>query len=376
MVGAVLSKTPNYGFNKIRFDMPGWHGLEHDNWTLADSLLAAFGAVPSSKGVWLNSTAYTVGDRVADAEEGGLYRCLVSHTSSPTGTFAAARLANPTYWALLTSVPIYVGDWETAVSYSTQDIVSHGNAYYVCVISHISDVFATDKAAGRWQLVFDLNPALDAQAAAEAAQLAAENAQAAAAASATAAQTAETGAETAQASAETAQGFAELAQTGAQAAQAAAEGEASAAAASASAAAGSATAANTSASNAAASAAAAAASYDSFDDRYLGAKASDPTVDNDGNPLLVGALYWNTTSNTLRIYDGANWNASTGGGGMFQGEFGTTGNRDGDIFRVVQQQLDTNTTIAGTHNAHTPGPLTVASGTTLTIASGGNLVIT
>ena len=39
---------------------------------------------------------------------------------------------------------------------------------------------------------------------------------------------------------------------------------------------------------------AAAASYDSFDDRYLDAKAADPTLDNDGNALLVGALYYNT----------------------------------------------------------------------------------
>lgn len=36
------------------------------------------------------------------------------------------------------------------------------------------------------------------------------------------------------------------------------------------------------------------AALDSFDDRYLGAKASDPTTDNDGNALLVGALYYNT----------------------------------------------------------------------------------
>ena len=52
---------------------------------------------------------------------------------------------------------------------------------------------------------------------------------------------------------------------------------------------------------------AAAASYDSFDDRYLGAKASDPTVDNDGNALLVGALYWNSTSNYLAVYSGSTW---------------------------------------------------------------------
>jgi hypothetical protein len=51
----------------------------------------------------------------------------------------------------------------------------------------------------------------------------------------------------------------------------------------------------------------AAASYDSFDDRYLGAKASDPTLDNDGNALLTGALYWNTTASEMRVYSGSAW---------------------------------------------------------------------
>jgi len=63
----------------------------------------------------------------------------------------------------------------------------------------------------------------------------------------------------------------------------------------------------TSETNAAASEAAAALSYDSFDDRYLGPKASDPTLDNDGNALLTGALYWNTTSGNMMVYDGAAW---------------------------------------------------------------------
>lgn len=53
----------------------------------------------------------------------------------------------------------------------------------------------------------------------------------------------------------------------------------------------------------------AAASYDAFDDRYLGAKAADPTLDNDGNALLTGALYFNTVSNTMRVYSGSSWAA-------------------------------------------------------------------
>ena len=42
--------------------------------------------------------------------------------------------------------------------------------------------------------------------------------------------------------------------------------------------------------------------YDSFDDRFLGAFDFDPVIDNDGNPLLNGALYFNSSSNTLKVY--------------------------------------------------------------------------
>ena len=62
---------------------------------------------------------------------------------------------------------------------------------------------------------------------------------------------------------------------------------------------------------AAASAAAAAASYDSFDDRYLGAKASAPSVDNDGNALATGALYWNSTTSAMQVWSGSAWGGIT-----------------------------------------------------------------
>lgn len=91
-------------------------------------------------------------------------------------------------------------------------------------------------------------------------------------------------------------------------------GSATSAAASAAAAATSESNAATSASNAATSetnalnsANAAASSYDQFDDRYLGDKASDPTLDNDGNALLTGALYFNTTTDVMRVYTGSAW---------------------------------------------------------------------
>lgn len=111
----------------------------------------------------------------------------------------------------------------------------------------------------------------------------------------------------------------------------AAASSASAAATSASNASSSASAASTSASNAASSASSAASSassassaqtaaeaardqtlavYDSFDDRYLGSKTSDPSVDNDGNALVAGALYFNSVSGIMKLYTGTAWVAA------------------------------------------------------------------
>ena len=82
---------------------------------------------------------------------------------------------------------------------------------------------------------------------------------------------------------------------------------ATAAATSATSAAASATAASTSAASAATSATSAATTYDEFDDRYLGSKTTDPTLDNDGNALLTGALYFNSVLNAMKVYSGASW---------------------------------------------------------------------
>jgi hypothetical protein len=47
--------------------------------------------------------------------------------------------------------------------------------------------------------------------------------------------------------------------------------------------------------------------YDNFDDRYLGAKTSDPSVDNDGNALVAGALYFNSSLGSMKVYTGSVW---------------------------------------------------------------------
>jgi len=78
----------------------------------------------------------------------------------------------------------------------------------------------------------------------------------------------------------------------------------------------SATNANNSAIAAAASAQDAADALDEFDDIYLGSKTSDPTLDNDGDPLVTGQLYWNSVASNLRIYDGASWNVYSASSGL------------------------------------------------------------
>ena len=64
-------------------------------------------------------------------------------------------------------------------------------------------------------------------------------------------------------------------------------------------------------------------------------------------------------------------------GGVFKGERGRVGQSAaaGDIFRINEQTLNTDVTIDATENASATGPLTVASGVTLTVTSGGNLSI-
>jgi hypothetical protein len=80
-----------------------------------------------------------------------------------------------------------------------------------------------------------------------------------------------------------------------------------------------------SATAAAASAAAAATTYDNFDDRYLGAKSSVPTLDNDGNALITGALYWNSVSNTMFVWNGTAWTAVSSTADIYRYRYTATG---------------------------------------------------
>ena len=82
-----------------------------------------------------------------------------------------------------------------------------------------------------------------------------------------------------------------------------------------------------------------------------------------------------TTDDFYVVFQGKATGTTTGtggGGGVFKGDNGTVnGGKEGDIFRVHQQQLDTDTTIDADENALASGPLTIAA--TLTV--NGNLTV-
>jgi hypothetical protein len=170
--------------------------------------------------------------------------------------------------------------------------------------------------------------ALAAQAAAELAETNAETSETNAASSAASASSSEASASSSAASSASSAAAASTSEINSAASASSASASSSSASASASSAAASSSAASTSASDASSSATSAAfsastastaatsaqaaqasaeAAYDSFDDRYLGAKASAPTTDNDGDPLLTGALYYNTTVGQLYIWTGSVW---------------------------------------------------------------------
>jgi hypothetical protein len=80
-----------------------------------------------------------------------------------------------------------------------------------------------------------------------------------------------------------------------------------------------------SATAAASSAAAAATTYDNFDDRYLGAKSTPPTVDNDGDALIVGAIYWNSVTNQMFAWTGSAWGSISSTADIYRFRFTAAG---------------------------------------------------
>ena len=47
--------------------------------------------------------------------------------------------------------------------------------------------------------------------------------------------------------------------------------------------------------------------FTQFGDQYLGSKAAEPTLDNSGNALTEGDVFWDSTNNVLKFYTGTAW---------------------------------------------------------------------
>ena len=170
-------------------------------------------------------------------------------------------------------VGTYQGNWSTGTTYSARDIVKDqsNNNIYLCNTGHTSSgstPLSTNADIAKWDLLVDAYSATQSAANAATSELNA-------AASAAAALVSENNSSASESNAAT---------------------SASNAATSESNASSSATAAATSASEAA-------GYVDTFDDKYLGSKSSDPTLDNDGDALTDGALYFDTTNNVMKVYD-------------------------------------------------------------------------
>ena len=95
--------------------------------------------------------------------------------------------------------------------------------------------------------------------------------------------------------------------------------------------------------------------------------ASDPGSANEGD------LYYNTSTDKLRIYSNSSWvDVSSGGGG---GGGGATGGGTDEIFWENGQSVTTNYTITTSKNAGTFGPIEIDSGVTVTIPAGSTWTI-
>ena len=127
--------------------------------------------------------------------------------------------------------------------------------------------------------------------------------------------------------------------------------------------------ASASAVSAAQSAASAASVLDNFDDRYLGAKTADPSVDNDGDPLVVGALYFNSTDGVMKTYTASGWLAASSASVATMAKFKFTATAGQTVFTGTDDGGDTLSMTVGSEIVTLNG-IVLEAGTDYTPASG------
>jgi hypothetical protein len=267
-------------------------------------------------GNWSASTAYNARDLVKDTSTNNIFLCNTSHTSSgsqplTTNTDSAkwdlivdaasattsASAAASSASAAATSATAAASSASAAATSATNAATSETNAATSATTASTQATNAATSATNA--ATSETNASTSATAAASSATSAAS--------SATTATTQASAASTSATNAATSETNAATSATSAASSATTATTKASEAATSATNAATSATAADTAKTAAQAAQTAAEAAADNFDDTYLGAKTSDPTVDNDGDALTAGDLYFNSNTNVLRVYNGSAW---------------------------------------------------------------------
>ena len=258
----------------------------------------------------------------------------------------------------------FKGNWSTSTAFAVRDIIkdTSNNNVYICLTAHTSSgsqPISTNTDVAKWGLLVDAASATtsaNASAASAAAALVSENNSATSESNASASEASalshKNDAETAKTAAELAETNAETAQTAAEAAQSAAE-----------------------------------ATFDLFDDTYLGAKASNPTVDNDGNALQDGALYFDTTNDVMKVYNLANttWyqltptvqnqtNINTVAG--ISSDVTSVANIDTDVTAVANDATDIGTVATDLAGSDTIGTVAGISANVTTVAGISSAVST
>jgi hypothetical protein len=265
--------------------------------------------IGDNRGNWAAGVSYNKRDIVKDTTNGNIFYANTAHTS--TGALPISSNADTGKWDLIVDNAAAGTSANAAAASATAAAGSASAASTSATNAASSATAAASSASGASTSATNAaNSASAASGSATTASTQATNAGNSATAAATSATNASNSATAAASSATSASGSASTATTQASNASTSATNaanSASTATTQASNASTSATAAAGSATAAASSATAAAASYDSFDDRYLGAKTSDPTVDNDGNTLLVGAIYFNSVATEMRVWNGTLW---------------------------------------------------------------------
>lgn len=154
---AAIPQTTNYKFWQPPFNTRVWQDYINQNFAVMDAVLARFVAINNLKGVWTNSTAYSVNDRVVDPTDGTIYTCSIAHTSASTPTvFSADRLAHQTYWTIFTFSVAFRGTWAQGTSYAVGDFVNFSKKLAVAATAHVAGAsFTNDQQLGKWTILVD-----------------------------------------------------------------------------------------------------------------------------------------------------------------------------------------------------------------------------